>query len=186
MKPIEWKSKRSDVLVLVGLYFLIITGLLILFALRGARHDRTDSAEKFLQHLSSPSYIFMAFIFGGIAYSPLFAFRHKVPRKIVFDPEQGLLIIQRRYTKKEQLIALDGIGYVYYDRGIFVVLEIYHSFETSRRGFIRKRFRTIAVPFWGMAINRRDLKEIVQRLKQHGGIAEPRTEKRSLYDLMND
>ncbi len=186
MKPLEWKSKRSDVLVLVGLYFLIIAGLLVLFALRGSRYDRTDSAGKFLQHLASPSYILMAFIFGGLAYSPLFAFRHKVPKKIILDQEQGVLIIQRRHLKKEQLIALDGIGYVYYERGIFVVLEIYHSFETSRRGFIRKRFRTIAVPFWGMAINRRDLKQIVQRLKEHGGIEEQRTEKRSLYDLMND
>lgn len=185
MKPIEWKSKRSDTLVLAGLYVLVVLGFVILFAF-GSRHHRVHSFDEYLQNLAKPTNYIMAFIVATIGYSPLFAFRYKVPRKIILDPEQGVLIIQRRHMKKEQLIALDGVGYVYYERGIFAVLEIYHSFETSRLGFIRKRFRTIAVPFWGMAINRRDLKQIVQRLKEHGGIEEQRTEKRSLYDLMND
>lgn len=186
MKPLEWKSKRSDVIVVLVIFLLTVVLFHVFISLSGSRHDRTDSVAKFLEHLASPGMFCFAVLGASIAYSPLVAFRFKVPKRITIDLEQGLLIIQRRKKKKEQLIALDGIGYVHYDRGIFSVLEIYHTFETSRRGSFRKRFRTIMVPFWGMALNRRDLKEIVKRLKEHGGTEERLIQKRSFEDLMSD
>lgn len=185
MNPLEWKSKRSDVLIVVAIFILTAIGIHILMSLNGGRHDRTDSFDKFLKHLSNPGRFSMSIIISLIAYSPIYAFRFKVPRKIRIDLQKGLLIIQRRYMKKEQLIALQGIGYVYYQRSVFAILEIYHTFETPR-GTFRKRFRTIMVPFWGMSINRSDLKEIISHLKEQGAMEEPEIQKRSLQDLIQE
>jgi hypothetical protein len=185
MPPLEWKSKRSDILIVIALFILITIGFHILLSLRGSRHDHTDSIDKFLKHLSDPFLFFLALFGALIAYSPMYAFRFKVPKAIKLDFTEGLLKIQRRYRKKEQLIALEGIGYAYFQQSVFSVLEIYHTFETNR-GSYRRRFRTIIVPFWGMAINRKDLREIVGHLKEHGAIEEPNVQRRSLQELMQD
>lgn len=185
MQSIEWKSKRSDVFIVIGLFILTILGFHVLFALRGSRHDRTDSIVKFLEHLTDPFIFFMAFVAAILAYSPMYAFRFKVPEKITLDFQEGLLKVLRRYKTKEQLIALDGIGYAYYQRSFFSVLEIYHNFETPRRVY-RKRFRTIVVPFWGMSITRKDILEIIGYLKEHGAEEEPNVQQRSFRELMQD
>lgn len=185
VETIEWKSKRSDVLVVIGLFILTVLGFHVFLSLTGSRHDRTDSFAKFLEHLTDPFIFFMA-LFGAIlAYSPMYAFRFRVPKRITLDFKEGLLKILRRYKSKEQLIALDGIGYAYYQRSFFSVLEIYHSFETPR-GVYRRRFRTIVVPFWGMSITRKDILEIIGYLKQHGASEEPNVQQRSFRDLMQD
>jgi hypothetical protein len=185
MTPIEWKSKRSDILIVIAFFILTIIALDLLLAFRGSRHNRTDSIDKFLEHLANPGLFFMALFGAIVGYSPVYAFRFKVPKKITLDFQEGLLKIQRRYMKKEQLIALKGIGYGYYQQSIFSVLEIYHTLETPR-GTYRKRFRTILVPFWGMAINRKDLKEIIGYLKENGAIEEPNIQKRSFRELLDN
>lgn len=185
MEPIEWKSKRSDILIVIVFFALTIMAFHILISLRGSRHDRTDSIDKFVEHLSDPFTFLMALFAAILAYSPVYAFRFKVPKKITLDFQEGLLKIQRRHKKKEQLIALEGIGYAYYQKSAFSILEIYHTFETPR-GTYRKRFRTIMVPFWGMSINRNDLKEIITHLKEHGAEEEPNVQQRSFQELVQD
>jgi len=183
----QWKSKRTDFLVTIVLLFIFMCLFHLMIASglgRPSHHYRDrDNHEPFEQRLTDPLHVGMSIIGTLLVFSPLYVFRRKVPKSIFLDTDQRLLTIQKRTKKKPQIITLEASGYHYYSLIGFSVFEIYNDFHT-RNGSVRKRYLTVLIPKVGMSITDRDLRKLVQLLKEEGVPQEKGAKKRTWQELV--
>lgn len=182
---LEWKGKKSDKWVMLGIVVLAIVIFHIISSFPSARR-RHRYHETWTENVQSPMHLLMVAAIVLVFSSPVWGFRRRVPKMILLDKKSKQITIGSRRKKKTITVDLDNISYNLVHDSFYTVLEFYYHFETPRGVQITKLLRTVLVPNTGMGIDRSALREIVRELEQMNVPLQPNTAKRTFWEYLGE
>jgi hypothetical protein len=182
---LEWKGKKSDKWVMLGIVVLTIVVFHMVLSFPSARR-RHRYNETWTENVQSPMYMFFSVVIILIFGSPVWAFRRRVPKRINLNKESRQITVVSRRKKKTITVDLEAISYNLVEDSLYTVLEFYYHFETARGVQITKLLRTVLVPNVGMGIDRKALREIVRELDQLNVPCQPNTTIRTFWEYLGE
>lgn len=186
-----WKGRITDrilsIFYLLGLsliFCLCLTLSFFSFKTRRRLNLPEFSVKAFTELLFSPV---IFFVFNGLfilicGWFWFACFKH-IPKKVIIDSDNKLLIIQKQ--NRSLRYNLDRIRFYKRESKFYYLIEIHASFDFLRQGETEKLATCIITPNFGFSWKKRKMEEITSELINQGVKEIPLRPYTPIYEYFN-